>query len=172
MRNIRLTLAAVLVTFGAGAVASAQETTPAPQPHARHAGPGLGQKRFGGRDRNPFLRGITLSDAEKANLKTINAQHKAQMKALREQYKPQHEAMRAARQKGDTAALRSLFAQSKSERDQMRQLMESQRKDVRAALTPDNQSKFDTNVSTFEQRMAKRGAKAGGKGAKAGIKPE
>ena len=46
-------------------------------------------------------------------LKAVDAKHAAQMKAMREQYKPQMQAMRAARQRGDTAAVRALWEKSK-----------------------------------------------------------
>ena len=105
-----------------------------------------------------MLRGITLSDAEKAKLKSVDAQHAAQMKALREQDKPQMEAMRAARQRGDTAAVRALWEKSKGQRDQMQQLMQSQRNDVRAALSAENQAKFDANVAEFQKHAANRAA--------------
>src|SRR6478609_3085283 len=101
MLNIRTALATLLVFGGAVAARAQQPATPAPQAHAR------GGMRRGGPGKGPeqaLLRGITLSDAEKANLKAVNQKYAAQMKALREQNKPQMEAMRAARQRGDTAA--------------------------------------------------------------------
>lgn len=158
MSHIRKTLAVALLTFGAAAVASAQQptSTPAPRAHGR-AGAGMRGFRHGGA--NPMLRGITLSDAEKANIASVNTQHAAQMKALREKYKPQHDAMRAARQRGDTAALRTLFEQSKGERQEMQQLMQSERNDIRGALSADNQAKFDANAAAFKERAGNRGAK-------------
>ena len=156
MTHIRTTLAVALLTFGAAAVASAQQPTPTPRAHGRDDA-GMRGVRHGGM--NPLLRGITLSDAEKANIASVNSQHAAQMKALREKYKPQHDAMRAARQRGDTAELRTLLAQSKGERDEMRQLMQSERNDIRGALSAENQAKFDTNVAAFQKRAGNRDAK-------------
>ncbi len=161
MSHIRSTLAAALLTFGAVAVASAQQPTSAPETPQAH-GAGHGARRQGpGRD--PLLRGITLSDAEKAKLHSIDAQHAAQMKALRKQDKPDMEAMRAARQRGDSAAVRALWEKSKGQRDQMQQLMLSQRNDVRAALSPENQAKFDANVAQLQKHAANRGAKGRGR---------
>jgi Spy/CpxP family protein refolding chaperone len=158
MSHIRSTLAAALLTFGGVAVASAQQPTSAP--HTRGAAQGA---RRQGPGRNPFLRGITLSDAEKAKVQSIDAQHAAQMKTLRQQDKPQMEAMRAARQRGDTAAVRALWEKSKGQRDQMQQLMLSQRNDVRGALSPENQAKFDANVAAFQKHAANRAAKGRGR---------
>jgi Spy/CpxP family protein refolding chaperone len=152
MSHIRTTLAAALLTFGGVAVASAQQPASTPHAHAGHNGH-KGARRFAP-GRNAFLRGITLSDAEKANLKTVNAQHASQMKALRAQNKPQMDAMRTARQNGDTAALRAFRDKSKGERGQMRQLIQSQQADVRGALSPENQARFDANVAAFQKRAA------------------
>jgi len=157
MFSIRSALAAFLVLGGAAVVAQAQQpTTPAPQAHARKGmwgGPGRGGA---GADR-ALLRGITLSDAEKANLKAVHQKYAAQMKAINEQYKPQREQIRAARQRGDTAAVRSLMAQNTGERDQMRSVMTAERNDIRGALTPDNQAKFDANAANMKKRFSKFG---------------
>src|SRR5689334_10826635 len=154
MLNIRSALAALLVAGGAAALQAQQPTTPAPKAHARQGmrrgGPGLGAERA-------LLRGITLSDAEKANLKAVQTKYATQLKSIREQYKPQHEQIRAARQRGDTAAVRSLMQQNSGERDQMRTLMQSERNDLRGALTPDNQAKFDANAANMKKRFSKFG---------------
>jgi Spy/CpxP family protein refolding chaperone len=158
MLNIRSALAALLVAGGAAALQAQQPTTPAPQAHARQGmkmrrgGPGMGAERA-------LLRGITLSDAEKANLKAVQTKYASQFKAIREQYKPQHEQIRAARQRGDTAAIRSLMQQNSGERDQLRTLMASERNDLRGALTPANQAKFDANAATLKKRFADHAGK-------------
>jgi Spy/CpxP family protein refolding chaperone len=157
MLNIRSALTALLVVGGAVALGAQQPATPAtPAPHAhakrgmRPGGPGRGADRA-------LLRGITLSDAEKANLKAVHAKYETQFKSIRDQYKPQNQQIRAARQRGDTAAVRSLLAQSSGERDQMRTLMQSERADLRSALTTDNQAKFDANAATMKKKFAERG---------------
>ncbi|MGH7617984.1 MAG: hypothetical protein ACREPM_12205, partial [Gemmatimonadaceae bacterium] len=70
-------------------------------------------------------------------------------------YKPQHEQMRAARQRGDTAAMRSLMQQTAGERDQMRTVTASESADLRSALSTDNQAKFDANAATLKKRFAR-----------------
>jgi Spy/CpxP family protein refolding chaperone len=161
MTHIRSSLVAALLTFGAAAVASAQSATPAPQTTARaqhQKGPG----RHHGGDM-ALLKGLSLSDAEKANLKNVQSKYAPQMKALRQQYKPQNQAMRDARQRGDTAAVRQLWEKNSSERQQSKQLLDAQRADLRSALSADNQAKFDANVQQAQSRMGKhRGFKKGG----------
>jgi hypothetical protein len=103
------------------------------------------------------LRGITLSDAEKANLKAAREKYAPQMKAQREKFKQSHEAMRAAKQSGDTAAFRALAQQNATARHAaMRELATVQRTDIRAALSAENQAKFDANVERIKTRMQQR----------------
>lgn len=140
MTHIRSALAAGMFVFGAAAVASAQQGTPAQVPQAQAQG-AQGQHakgEWGGRKRGgALLKGISLSAAEKANLKGVHQKYGAQMKAMRAQPK------------------------SDARREQVKQLMTAERNDTRAALTPENRTKFDANVTQMEQRMAQRKAKGG-----------
>lgn len=165
MQSIRTTLTAALLTFGAAAVVSAQQSTPPQQPQAaahqgKHA---RGARRAKGAFGRQLFKGITLNDAEKANIKQVQAKYAPQMKALREQFKPQLKAARDARQHGDTAALKNLWQQNAAQRAQTAKLLEAERADLRNALTPANQLKFDANVAKFQQRMAKQAQKVGKK---------
>ena len=131
MNHIRSALAAGLLVFGGAVVASAQQATgatPAPrhQAHAQQAG----RQRGPG---SPFLKGITLTSAEKANIKNVHAKYAQQLKALR----------------GPNATA--------EQRAQAKQLMLSERNELRGALSAENQAKFDANVARFQARAAKRG---------------
>jgi cytochrome c556 len=171
MTHFRSAFAAAFLVVGGAVVASAQQTAPAAPGHGRHGQfaqradstrRGLGVRNL----RGQLFKGITLSDAEKANIKNVQAKYAPQMKALREQFKPQLQAARDARQHGDTAALKGMWQKSAAEREQAKKLLEAERNDLRAALTPENQVKFDANVQRFEQRVAKRaenGWKKGGR---------
>lgn len=159
MTHIRSALAAALLTFGAAAIASAQTANPAPQaPRAQHAQ--RGPRAHARRGERALFKGIKLSDAEKANLKAVRAKYEPQMQALREQSKPQMQAMRDARQRGDTAALKALREKNAGHRDANRKLFDAERADLRAALAPENQAKFDANVQQLQSRFAQRGAHA------------
>jgi cytochrome c556 len=160
MKHIRSALAAVALSFGAAAVGSAQQSTPTqPQAHAQHGQRAKGAKRLRGALRHQLFKGITLSDAEKANVKAVQAKYAPQMKALREQFKPQLKAARDARQRGDTAALKNLWQQSSAQRAQTAKLLEAERSDLRNALSAQNQLKFDANVQRLEQHVAQRAQK-------------
>jgi len=136
MKNIRSALAAGLLVIGGAAVASAQQTqSPAPRQQA-HAQRSAHRRGMGGQ----FLRGIQLSAAEKANIKAVHQKYAAQMKTLRAQH-----------QQGQQP--------TDAERTQMRQLMTAQRNDLRGALSPENQAKFDANIAKVKVRAEKRLAK-------------
>ena len=167
MFNIRVALATTALIFGSAAVVSAQQQTAPQGVHQNHAQrPDSAHRRMGARGlRGQLFKGITLSDAEKANLKAVQAKYASQMKAVREQSKPDMQAMRDARQRGDTAALKALWQKGAAHREQNKQVMQAERNDMRAALTPENQTKFDANVAAMEQRLAQHG-----KGRKGGIK--
>jgi len=174
MIHIRSKLAALLVVGGA-AVASAQQSNQQPAQRqgrvaGQHAGRGAHQGP-GGRGAAGLFRGITLSDAEKANIKTVHTKYAAQTKALHEQYKPQHQALRDARKSGDTATVRALLQKATDEREQTKHLLDAQRADLRAALSPANQALFDANVAKVKAKVDKRVAKNGGKALKAGRRP-
>ena len=162
MTNIRSTLVAALLTFGAAALASAQTTTTTPQPARAHQR-GAGHHRA----EHALFNGLSLSDAEKANIKSVHTKYAPQMKALREQFKPQTQAMRDARQRGDTAAVKAMWEKNSAQREQAKQLMNAERAEIRAALTPANQAKFDANVKNVQARLAKRAQK---KGLRQGVK--
>lgn len=157
MKHIRITLAALLALGSASVVAAQQAPNPAHRgAHAvrgKHAGPRVRAGRA-------LFRGITLSDAEKANLKAAHENAAKQRQALREQLKPLREAMREARQRHDTAAMRALWEKAAPQREAMKRLAETQRADIRAALTPENQAKFDANLADLQKRMAQRGDSA------------
>ena len=171
MKDIRSAIAAIALVVGGAVVAAAQQPAQTPSPRAHQRGmQDSTRKHFGGRGFGPgamqkqLFKGITLSDAEKTNIKNVHTKYEAQMKALREQFKPQMQAAREARQKGDTAALRELWQKSAGQREQAKQLMLAERNDLRSALTPANQATFDSNVAALQKRIAAReqnGAKRG-----------
>ena len=60
--------------------------------------------------------------------------------------------------------MRALWEKNAGERQQTKQLMESERADLRAALSPENQAKFDANAANAKAKFANRGHKKGAPG--------
>ena len=152
MSSVRTLALGALMIVGVAGVSAAQSTT---TPPSRAQRSGQLQGRRGGGE---FGRDLNLTDAQKAQIKTIRAKYQPQNEALRTQAKPFMDAARAAHQKGDTAAARTNM-------EKAHQLMQGasfrtqENAEIRAILTPDQQAKWDAR----QKNMAERG-KDGHKG--------
>jgi Spy/CpxP family protein refolding chaperone len=126
MKAIRIAALGVALLAGSTAVAGAQAaTTPAPQ---QQGGPG---GRRGGFNRS--LAGIELTDAQKAKVAEINAKYQPEMQAIRE-------SMQGG---GDRAeAMKKMAAY----RDKITP-------EIRAVLTPEQQTIYDKNIAEQKARM-------------------
>jgi len=157
VQSVRSLIVAGSLLLSAVAIVPAQQPTPvpAPAPRARAHGNARPQRRK--QFEKALLRGVTLSDAEKTNLQAVRAKYAAQRQTLHAQLRTQAQNAKAARQRGDTAALRSIRASLQTERQTLGQ---AERNDVRNALTPANQAKFDANLKRVEARAARKPFKA------------
>lgn len=142
MRSLSTMLLGVGTLLGAAAL-TAQPS--AAQPPVASAGAQVGTQRGARGAGHAALRGITLSDAQRAQLRTVMARYRTQHQALREQVRAQRVAGQATRP--DSAARTALRAR-------VRDLRRRQLADVRAVLTPDQQATFDRNVGELRTRAA------------------
>ena len=101
-----------------------------------------------------LLKGITLTETQRTQIAQFRRTQQDQAKARRDEMRKQREVMRAARQQGDTAAVRQLAQAQRAERDQVRK---AHLAGIRNILTAEQRVQFDRNVAEFEQRMAQRG---------------
>jgi Spy/CpxP family protein refolding chaperone len=166
MRKTRIIALVVASLVSAASFAGAQAPVPDAQA-GRHA---MGRGMEGGRGQRGLLQGIKLSDTEKARLKEIHTKYEPEQKQLRESLKPAMQEMRAARQKGDSVAARAAFDRSKDGRDKMKALADREHAEIRAALSPENQKQFDSNLQQLAQRRAEweKSGKAGHHGRRNG----
>jgi Spy/CpxP family protein refolding chaperone len=124
MRSLRhLVVAASLATVTSGIAAQAQDTQ-------QHPGRGAMMEQM-------VMKGITLSDAQKAQVDSIHNAYRSQFQAL-------------GQPGPDT-------------RQQRRDLMMKQSGDVRSVLTPDQQTIYDKNIADMREHMQHRGG-GGGEG--------
>ena len=135
--------------FAAAACAQRPATTntaPAAQPQATVAGDsgmrgmrgmrGEGRRGMGGERMEAMMfEGITLTDAQKAQIDSLRASHRGEMQGLDPRNNP-----------GD--------------RQKMMQMMQAHMAEVRALLTPDQQVVFDKNVQEMRDRRDQRGGGA------------
>jgi Spy/CpxP family protein refolding chaperone len=167
MRKSRVIGFAMAAILSVGTLAQAQSTTT--QPEHQRQGMGRGDRR--GPGRGGLLRGITLSDAEKTRVKAIHAKYNTEAKSLRESLRPTMQEVRAARQKRDSAAVKAALAKTAGDRRKLQALVQRQRAEIRAALTPENQKVFDANAKQLEQRRAEWNEKGKGeRGGRAGLR--
>jgi len=127
MKAIRIATLAAALCVGMTTVAAAQGAEPPQQ------GQGRGD-RMGGM----LLKDITLTDAQKDQIKTIREKYMPQQMELRKQVQatggPPDEATRA----------------------KMMDLQNKQVAEIRAILTADQQTVFDKNVAEMKERMNSR----------------
>jgi protein CpxP len=162
------------ILMGLGLAASLASLAVAQQPadsgRARHgdrgqAGPGKrgGPEGAFGR-RGPgqeLLKGISLTEAQKTQLKTLRESQRTAMESNREGAKQDFDAVRAARQKGDTATARALMTKMRTAMDQKRV---QEIAAIRNILTADQRVAFDKNVAELKQREQDRAARVGDRG--------
>jgi len=164
-RNLAL---GALMFVGVAGVAAAQSTT-APQKADsayRHSHRGSEFRGRGGSGRD-FFADLNLTEAQKAQVKTIREKYKAQNEAARTQAKPFMEAARAARQKGDTVAFRTNMEKAR----QVGQSVRTQEMaEIRNVLTPEQRTKFDARQKEMAERRAKGGHRGWDKKGKAPAK--
>jgi len=128
MKVIRIATLAAALCVGMTTIASAQGAEPQAQ-GGRGRGAGMG---------GMLLQDITLTDAQKAQAKTI-----------REKYLPQQMELRKAAQAVGGPP-------DEATRTKMRDLQAKQTAELRAILTADQQAVFDKNLATMKERMDAR----------------
>ena len=130
MRAIRIATLAAALCVGITSVAAAQGAEPPQQ--------GQGEARRGGGMGNWLLKDITLTDAQKDQVKTIREKYMPQQMELRKQ-------AQAVGGPPDDAT-----------RTKIMDLQTKQAADIRAILTADQQAVFDKNLAAMKERMASR----------------
>jgi Spy/CpxP family protein refolding chaperone len=130
MKVIRIATLAVALCAGMTSVAAAQGQ---PEPKA-----GQGEMRRGGGMGGMLLKDITLTDAQKDQVKTI-----------REKYVPKQLELRKAVQATGGPP-------DEATRAKMMELQTQQSAEIRAILTADQQKTFDKNLHEMKERMDAR----------------
>jgi Spy/CpxP family protein refolding chaperone len=167
MRKTVFALGLGVAIAGVSTVASAQNAQRPDSAH-RHGRLEQGQQgpRRGGFGPGALLKGITLTDAQKTQLKALRTKagpdsaHRAAQRATMGK-------IREARQRGDTVTAKALMQESRANMQKERDHHIGQ---IRAILTADQQKQFDANVAEMKQRMAQRGDKPFGGRRNGGVK--
>ena len=135
MKAIRIATLAVALCAGMTSVAAAQAAQP---DHEKH---GQGEMKRGGGMGGMLLKDITLTDAQKDQIKTI-----------REKYAPRQLEIRKAVQATGVAP-------DDATRAKLTELQNQQVAEIRAILTADQQVVFDKNLAEMKARGTARSGK-------------
>jgi Spy/CpxP family protein refolding chaperone len=176
MRSTRhLLAAAVAMTAVTAGMLAAQPPAVTPAPgapagqgqhgdHARTRGPG-GR----GGMRAQLLRDITLSDAQRTQIRAIADRYRAQQRQLADDARAKWRgdrpaARRDAGARPDSATRAAFRAEREAFRTRVRDLRQRQLAEMRAVLTPAQQASFDRNVAALRERGADRAGRFGPRG--------
>ena len=149
-------LSVAAVALMAAPMLTAQTTTPA-TPTTSSARTGARSQIGPRRGQANMMKDLNLTADQQSKVKTIRTKYAAQMKTARAAAKPDMDAMKAARTRGDTAAMRSMRARMRADMAPSMKLRQQEMAETRAVLTPDQQTKFDAQQAKMKARMGARG---------------
>ncbi|HYO75564.1 MAG TPA: Spy/CpxP family protein refolding chaperone [Thermoanaerobaculia bacterium] len=127
---------------------------------APHGGRGEGKsggKRGHGEFEGRFAEKLNLTDAQKAQIKTIRQNNREQNKAVFEQSRETFKQFWEAKKAGDTARVEQLKPVFEQQRAQVRQLLDAERQLVLALLTPEQRAQYEALKAERESRRGQRG---------------
>jgi Spy/CpxP family protein refolding chaperone len=102
--------------------------------HGKH-----GKSAFG----SSFAQKLNLTDAQKAQLESLNRSFREQNKAVFEQNRETVRQYREARKANDTAKIESLRPAMDAQRAQMKQLRDAHSQQILSILTPEQRQQWD-----------------------------
>jgi Spy/CpxP family protein refolding chaperone len=169
MSTIRTLALGALLVAGVAGVSEAQASSSTPRTradsgwHRRGPGqPGQARARKGGEGFG-FGRDLNLTDAQKAQIKTIHEKYRPQNQALRDRAKPFMDAARTARQNRDSVAFRTNIEKAHQVMLGGQSIRTQESAEIRNILTAEQRVKFDARQKEMADRRAQAG-KDGGKG--------
>ncbi len=137
MSRFRMMALGAALVFGVSATAQAQADTA-----GRRGQRGAQMREV---TAGPLFRGITLTDAQKAQLRTVGEKYATLRQEMRKDGRGGAQGA-GERQRPDSAT-----------RAKMGELMQRQQADLRAVLTAEQQKTFDQNVAQLRDRVGQRG---------------
>ncbi|HEX8616590.1 MAG TPA: Spy/CpxP family protein refolding chaperone [Thermoanaerobaculia bacterium] len=143
-----MTMAAVVALSATMAVAAPHGGKRDGKAGGRHGRGELGAK---------FAEKLKLTDAQKAQIKTIRTNNREQNKAFFEQSRETFQQFREAKKANDTARLEQLKPVIERQRAQMLQFRSAERQQILALLTPEQRTQFDALEAEREARRGQRG---------------
>lgn len=163
MKKISIALLALVVVATGVIFAFAQTAETGQRDGKSRSGFGKrgGHHKFGGM----MFRGVDLTDAQKAQVKSIREASRAKMAPIREQMKAAHEKMRAATANGsfDEGLVTAIANEQALLMAQMNVERHRVQAQTFAILTDEQKTKVAEMKAKMKERRGKRGFKRGGK---------
>jgi Spy/CpxP family protein refolding chaperone len=153
MSIVRRMVTGVLLFGGLSGAVAAQRPMKGMQPPPPGGGPGgPGQRAGRGAGRAPrlraqLMRGITLTEAQKVQMRVAQETFRSQAQSLNTQRRVDMLSVQQARLKGDTAAIHAARAKVLTDGDRVVALRAQLTDGFRSNLTPEQQKQFDANKS-------------------------
>jgi len=91
--------------------------------------------------------GIELSALQRTRVQLIQGRYAPELQRHLDSLRPTVRALNEARSRGDTAALRRLWAESEGDRQASKRISAQMRAEIREVLTPEQRARFDANVA-------------------------
>jgi periplasmic protein CpxP/Spy len=142
-----------VATALAGGIAFAQ--TPSANPQPAPARPGMRMRAAG---RHRMMQALNLTDAQKAQAKTIFQQARQSAQPILQQLKTNRQDLAAAVKADDTARIQQLAGVQGNLRGQLTVVRADAFAEFYKTLTPDQKAKADQLHQQFQQRMEQRSA--------------
>lgn len=101
-----------------------------------------------------FLRSLNLTETQRGQVRAIHEKYAPQMKAIHERARSEFESTREARQRGDTAAVKSALQKSRQNMGQQAAALHEQAmREILAILTPEQRAKANAKITEQIQRL-------------------
>ncbi len=152
--NGKMTTLVALALAGSAAVAGAQQRGGMGPMRGQGMGRGGEPGAMQAMMQRQLFRGITLTDAQKAQLQKLQADNRTLMQALAKSAQADREAVLTARDNGDTVALKAARQKLQGYSNQRIALRGQMMKSVRGVLAADQQKQFDANRTRLQHREA------------------
>lgn len=144
MKNSKWITGVAVLALGASLAVAA--------PQGNHEGHGRGGHRGAFSER--LATKLNLTDAQKQQIKDLNAQFRQDNKAFFEQARATREQMRDAKKANDGAKIDALKGTFEAQRAQMKQLREQQEARIATVLTPDQRAQWQQLKAQHAARKA------------------
>jgi len=145
-----------MIPFAAAALTAGLAFAQTPATTPEHGAPAKARTARRAAMHERMMKELNLTDAQKAQAKTLFQQSREKSKPYRDQLRQTREEMAAAVKAGDNAQIRSLAAKEGKARGELTAIRSETMAKFYATLTPEQKAKADQLHQQMRQRMRER----------------